>query len=481
MTTRQESAILTMVLAMVILSGPIARGATAIVASGDPVTDFDAIQTALDAGGEVILENGSNGEIFNLEGVEKSLSITRDVTLRGQDDTSGSMARVVANNFAMVYVDLYDAMFSVAIEVNVPDGAIAFDNLDMECGDNWLVRAYDCGDVQLTNCSIKGTKVGSTCVLVTLEGITGRGYFEGNDIDCPWGVVDGNLSRTQFPTYEFYSNTIVCPTNNCMVLKAVGDVTIENNRFEAPTPLYLPGICGEIIIKDNTVIQSGHSEYPPGSGVYNASAIFASHLEGYRGGEISGNTIEINPSEDVGVDFIPALCLADFEAFGGAHDLLVQDNTITGKADWGIILSNGASGNVIRRNNLQDFTATQIGFNGAAQIALTYGSHDNIVRANTIGSLGSGAPAAIWSWADDNNDLIRNDYTHSGIQGLTASGVPCVWLADSYDPETGELAGEPEHNLVYETLFPEGTDCADQVRDDPRERTGTTTNVVVGH
>jgi parallel beta-helix repeat protein len=188
----------------------------------------------------------------------------------------------------------------------------------------------------------------------------------------------------------------------------------------------------------------------------------------------------MDPSEDVGVDFVPALCLADFEAFGGAHDLLVQDNTITGKADWGIILSSGASGNVIRRNNLQDFTATQIGFNGAAQIALTYGSHDNIVRANTIGPLGSGAPAAIWSWADDDNDLIRNDYTLSGIQGLAASGVPCVWLADSYDPETGELVAEPENNLVYETLFPEGTDCADQVRDDPRERTGATRNVVVG-
>ncbi|MFC1634409.1 right-handed parallel beta-helix repeat-containing protein [Planctomycetota bacterium] len=467
-------------LGVVIAVGAPARATAPIVATGDPATDFGAIQNALDAGGEVILQNGPNGEVFNLEGVEKSLSITRDVTLKGQDDVAGNMARVVANNFTTQYVEMYDDIFTLAIEVNLPGGTVAFDNLDMESGDNWLVRLYDCRDIRFTNCKIKGTKTGSTAVLVTLEGITGRGYFEGNNIDCPWGVVDGNWFRTEFPTYEFYSNTMVCPTNTCIVLKAASRVTIENNRFEAPSPVYLPGICGEITIKNNTVIQSGYSEYPPGSDVYSASAIYASHLEGFRGGEISGNTIEINPSENVQMDFVPSICLADFEAFGGAQDLLVQDNIIAGKADWGIFLYNGASGNVIRRNNLENFTAVQFTLNGAGQIGLGLGCHDNTVRGNIVGPLGTGALAAIWCSGDDNNDFIRNDYTRSGIQGLAAGGKPCVWLANVYDAETSDLVSAPENNLVFETLFPTGTDAVAQVLDDPRELTGTTTNIVVG-
>jgi hypothetical protein len=420
--------------------------------------------------------------VFNLEGIEKSLSITRDVTIKGQDDAAGNMARVVANNYTTQYIDLYEDIYTLAIEVNLPGGTVAFDNLDIESGNNWLVRLYDCRDVRFANCKIKGTKVGATAVLVTLEGITGRGYFENNNIDCPWGVVDGNLFRTEFPIYEFHSNTIVCPTNNCIVIKAVRRVTIENNRFEAPTPVYLPGICGEIIIKNNTMIQSRHSEYPPGSGSYHASAITASHWEGYRGGEISGNTIEMDPSEDVQLEFVPAICLADYETFSGAQGLLVQDNTITGKADWGIILDNGASDNIIRRNNLANLTAVQFGLYGAAQLAIAHGSHDNIFRGNIIGPVGTGAWAGVWCWGDDNNDFIRNDYTQSGIQGLTAGGVPCVWLANFYDPETGDLVTEPENNLVFEVgCLPPGTTIVEQVLDDPRELTGATTNTVVGH
>ena len=54
-------------------------------------------------------------------------------------------------------------------------------------------------------------------------------------------------------------------------------------------------------------------------------------------------------------------------------------------------------------------------------------------------------------------------------------------LANSYDPDTGDLIAEPENNLVFETLFPTGTDAIEQVLDDALECTGTTTNMVVGY
>jgi hypothetical protein len=56
-------------------------------------------------------------------------------------------------------------------------------------------------------------------------------------------------------------------------------------------------------------------------------------------------------------------------------------------------------------------------------------------------------------------------------------------LSDTYDPDTGDLIAEAENNLVHESgRFPPGTgDAKKQVLDDVRERTGTTTNRVVGH
>ena len=103
-----------------------------------------------------------------------------------------------------------------------------------------------------------------------------------------------------------------------------------------------------------------------------------------------------------------------------------------------------------------------------------------LFRKNTIGPLGDGAIAGI-TCGGSSNDFIRNDYTQSGIPGLTAGSIPCVWLMNSYDPDTGDVIAEPENNLVFEPDgFPPGTTAADQVLDDPRECTGTTTNTVIG-
>jgi len=84
--------------------------------------------------------------------------------------------------------------------------------------------------------------------------------------------------------------------------------------------------------------------------------------------------------------------------------------------------------------------------------------------------------------AGDNNDFIRNDYTQSGLQGLSVGGRPCVWLAVYYDVMTGDYVDDAENNLVFELDgLPPGTTAAEQVLDDPRALTGTTTNTVVGH
>ncbi len=117
----------------------------------------------------------------------------------------------------------------------------------------------------------------------------------------------------------------------------------------------------------------------------------------------------------------------------------------------------------------------------ANQIAVSAGCDRNLFTRNTIGPLGDGATAGVMC-EGSSNDFIRNDYTQSGIPGVTAGAISCVWLANSYDPDTGDLIAEPENNLVFEPGgFPPGTTAAEQVLDDPRELTGTTTNAVVGH
>ena len=118
---------------------------------------------------------------------------------------------------------------------------------------------------------------------------------------------------------------------------------------------------------------------------------------------------------------------------------------------------------------------------GVMQILVEPGCQDSLFTRNFFGSLAPGAMAGV-QCSGDSNYFIKNDYTHSGIPGLTAGAIPCVWLANSYDPDTGELMAEPENNLVFEADgLPSGTTIAEQVLDDPFECTGTTTNMVVGH
>lgn len=65
---RWVGSILLAMLGTTMAAGAPAVGATHTVATGHPSTDFEAIQSVLDAGGEVLLQNGPNGEVFDRRG-----------------------------------------------------------------------------------------------------------------------------------------------------------------------------------------------------------------------------------------------------------------------------------------------------------------------------------------------------------------------------------------------------------------------------
>jgi len=478
MQTRQLlKGVLVAALAIVIAAGAPAR-ATTIVATGVPATDFTNIQNALDGGGEVVLQNGPDGEIFDLTGIEDSLKITCDVILRGQDDAAGK-AKIIANNFRLVEGGMWEYE-TIAIEVDNPGGTVEFVNLDIESdvrsilhvgrgGDIWSGVARDaCKDLKIKNCKIVGTHEIASCV-GTQGCLMGTFYLEGNHIAGHWCAGDyayltGLVSSSK---WEVHSNSFVA-TAGCVDIVTSKGIRMENNQCEGPVILNSTVMQGEIVVKNNTMIQSGHFVLGESN---NALGLMASHWAGFSGGEISGNTIEMNPSEDVQLSFVPAICLADYVYFGGAHGLLIQDNTIAGKADWAISLDMGASDNTIRRNNLENFTATQFGYYGACQISLTDWCQGNLLTDNVIGPLGPGAGVGIYC-AGDNNDFVKNDYTQSGIPGIKNGEVPCLYLTEA-----------SQENFVHESGgFPPGTGGAKyQVVNLSFDEDGNTTNTVIGH
>ena len=166
-------------LAIVIAVGAPVR-ATTIVATGDPATDWQNIQDALDGGGEVVLQNGSGGEIFDLTG-EPSLMITCDVVLMGQDDAGGNMARIIANNGVEVAVRVYN-----------PGGTVELDNLDIESALGriihvgwaiWWPSDDACKDLKVKNCRIVSTLPEAEAACIgTFGGVRGTVYLEGDYI-----------------------------------------------------------------------------------------------------------------------------------------------------------------------------------------------------------------------------------------------------------------------------------------------------------
>jgi hypothetical protein len=230
-------------------------------------------------------------------------------------------------------------------------------------------------------------------------------------------------------------------------------VTISNNYLkssgEGYAIFYYDSACSIGTVSHNTVIGNYHFLHLFNSG--------------------SGGTIESNSFECSGGGLASLY-------FMNSSDVMVKGNTFTGSVSMaGIGLAGNSTNIVLIGNDMSNLTA------GVVQILVEPGCQNNLFTQNVIGSLAPGGLAGI-SCSGDNNDIIRNDYTLSGIPGLTTGAAPCVWLANSYDPDTGDLIAEPENNLVFEPDgLPPGTTVTEQVLDDPRECTGTTTNTVVGY
>jgi parallel beta-helix repeat protein len=369
----------------------------------------------------------------------------------------------------------------ITMKVDNPGGTVELTNLSIESGSEYVIMIGDgpwpsaprdaCKDLRIKNCRIVGTHGQADCV-ATWGGLTGILNLEGNHIVGHWCATDGAF-WAGFPSccrWDVYSNTLVA-TQSCLDTTASEGIRVEKNHCQGPVILYSPATRGEIIVRDNIMIQSGHNVFQGN----NAFGIAVSHEEGFSGGEIGGNTIEMDPTENLQLNPSSAISLAGYEVLAGAHGLLVQDNTIQGKADFGVVLDNGASDNTIRRNNLVNFTAYQFGPWGAAQVVLDQ-CHNNLCTRNVIGPIDPGAFGGIVCRGTD-NDIIRNDFAGSSIAGLTSCDQPCVILGAA-----------SKRNLVFESDgMPSGApDITGQVLDIHREPTprgagGPTTNIVVGH
>lgn len=474
--------IVIMTILMGISAAPVRGAETSILGQNNPAMDYDAIQNAVDNYDVVNLQG--TFDFTNMTVTQGPLMITRNVTIRGEEPT-GSFAADLDN-----WLDERDWPTKIVVnnvnpgitmKIDNPGGTVELTNLSIESGLEYVIMIGDgpwpsaprdaCKDLSIKNCKIVGTHGRSGCV-TTWGGLTGILNLEGNHIAGHWCVSDGAF-WANFPSgcrWEVYSNTIVA-TQTCMDLTASEGISIVKNHCEGPAMLYSPDTRGEILVRDNMMLQSGHNVYQGN----NAFGIAVSHKDGFSGGEISGNTIDMNPSEDRQLNPSSAISLANYEVLAGAHGMLVQDNTIEGKADFGIVLDNGARDNIIRRNNLVNFTAHQFGPWGAAQVVLDQ-CHNNLFTRNIIGSIDSEAFGGIVC-RGTNNDIIRNDFTGSNIAGLTSCDQPCVILGV-----------DSEKNLVFESgCFPPGTgNATEQVVDISREPTprgdgGPTTNIVVGH
>ena len=441
--------VLVAVLGIVIAVGAPVSGEATVVGTGDPAVDLPAAQAAVDGGGTVTLKNGgTNGEIALNFGTG-GLTIRNEVIIQGED-VAGNMARIEASGDPAFY-----------------SGNKAF-YIDVGGSDN----------VTIKNCHIACT--GQNCISGYDIMTTGTVRLENNVIDGAYAIWFGAYGGTpQLVTnYEIYNNTVRA-TNFSIALVDAKSVKIENNETESPYGILAANIGSNngITVKDNTVNASGGYFYEDGNLTLTAG-MRVSHFPGFSGGEISGNSISVAPVS-VGA---PIWSIGIAYGYGiPANGVLTAYNTISGQADYAIALVDGSSNNIFAWNDLSGITVQKMDIFSANQILLSAGSDNNIFTKNTIGPLGDGATAGI-KCEGSSNDFIRNDYTQSSIPGLTAGAIPCVWLANSYDPDAGDLIAEPKNNLVFEPDgFPPGTTAAEQVLDDPYGISGTTTNTVVGH
>ena len=468
--------VLIAILSVVIAVGtPVSAQAPPGATEVHPTDTLATIQAAVDGGGVVYFHPGA----YSWTGI---LNITNSVELTGPKPEGDFNIQTGKDNRAWEAkitksppgTDVW-APPDPIIQVTCPGNTenVVISNLDVECltmGMCILVQGE--GDsIKITNCRAKTVddgygiiawEAGEASVVVEgcyIEAGT-KGFLKSDgtppNTDCM------AFGMSHFATIDVRNNIAINHFDTLDVSVAVElvwhqgsntQVTISNNYLksagEGYAIFYYDSACSIGTVSHNTVIGNYHFLHLFNSG---------------SGGTIESNRFECSGGGSASLYFMDS------------SDVTVKGNTFTGSVSMGGIgLAGNSSHNVFIGNDMSNLTA------GVMQILVEPGCQDNLFTRNVIGSLAPGGLAGI-SCSGDNNDIVRNNYTQSGISGMTAGSIPCVWLANSYDPDTGDLIAEPENNLVFESDgFPPGTTAADQVLDDPRECTGTTTNTVVGH
>ncbi len=466
--------VLAVALGVVITSGTPLRaqvppGATEV----RPTDALASIQAAVNGGGVVYFHPGT----YSWTGI---LNVNNSVELTGPKPTgdfntkTGTDNRVWDAKITKSPTGIWDTMDSI-IKINCPGNTenVIISNLNTECLSLGMCILLQGGgnSLKIANCRIKTVddgygfvtwQAGDVSVIIEdcyLEaGTKGFLYPDGTppNTDC---IVFG---MSKHASIEVKNNIAVnhCDIANTSTVVEVAwnqdpntHVMISNNWLKSSgigvDVFYYDSACSVGTVSHNTMVGNMH---------------FAHYENSGSGGTIQNNRFHCSGSG------IASLYTKD------SADVTVQGNTFIGSVlTAGIMLDGYSSGYVFVENDLSGLST------GTAPILVQYGCQDNLFTRNIIGSLGSGASAGIQCFGD-NNYFIRNDYTQSDILGLAAGTIPCVWLANSYDPDTGDLVAEPENNLVFEADgLPSGTTTAEQILDDPRELTGTSTNIVVGH
>ena len=473
---------------VIIIGAPVKAQAPPGATEIRPTDTLATIQAAVDGGGVVYFHPGA----YSWTGI---LNVNNSVELTGPKPTgdfntsTGADNRVWEAKITKSPVGVWDpndqwdwdpgnlagAPLDPTIQIDCPGDTenVIISNLDIEClAMGMCIALVGGGDsMKVSNCRMKTVDDGygfcswlGSSRSVTIEDCYieagTAGFLYPGDIppntDC---IVFG---MSIFETIEVKNNIAInhCDTLNVSTAVEIvwrqnptTQVTISDNYLkssgEGYAIFYYDSACSIGTVRHNTVIGNYHFL----------------HLEN----DGSGGTVESNRFECSGGGLASLY-------FKDSSDVTVKANTFTGSVSLGGIgLAGNSSHNVFIGNDMSHVTA------GVMQILVEPGCQDNLFTRNVFGSLGPGAMAGV-QCSGDSNSFIKNDYTRSGIPGLTAGAIPCVWLANSYDPDTGNLIAEPENNLVFEPDgFPLGTTAAEQVLDDPRECTGTTTNIVVGH
>lgn len=185
-----------------------------------------------------------------------------------------------------------------------------------------------------------------------------------------------------------------------------------------------------------------------------------------------GNAISIDSTPSPNL-YVSHVGIITFQVFGCAFD----QNIISGKCDYGIIVSNGpsaaaGSSTYFTRNNLLGLSSE------IAPVYISDYSSKNEFTGNILGQAGQlpldqGLCRAAIICEGQSNKFVDNDYTQSGIKGLSASEI-CLLLTST-----------SQGNHIAESKFPSGTTLCDQVLDLPRDtgqgHSGATSDSILGY